>query len=327
MNQLEQNYGILDINRPFSKRSSAQLRVECLANYGIHVKKEYIEEVTTILFEMVKDKFLNAIKKFSINDMFNNKSHELFKIYLEHYYLESTSFNEACFVVDYFEHSCLDINSKGIISMVFFKKYNTEILSVLKNFLKDQNTINEKKDNLITKYLQFIFVTQMNSSIICKDKKTYLQFQNFNFSEYLLDNCANNTNEVFQRIEIPNEIPMFLPNATLQMSTIRSLFRRSKGFSDYISDTGMIRNNLTTRELKSLSNEFNFLSFHYDQRLHAYVNLLSKALKVSGLSAMFVNASNFKLTLINSVLYYELIVYNLKEKNLEKLKQDLLSSL
>ncbi len=327
MNQLEQSYGVLDINRVFAKSSSPQLRLETLANYGIHIKKEYIEEATTILFQMVKSKFLNALQTFSITDMFNEKSHLVLRTYLEHYSMESTSYNEAYFILDYFEHSCLNIDKKGVISKIFFKKYNAEILKLLKDFLKDQDTINEKKNNLITKYLQFVFVTQMNSGIICKNNKTYLKFQSLNFSEYLLNNCNNNTEEEYSNITIPDYLPVFIRNDNYQMASLRAIFRRSKGFDDYIGESGMIRNSLITRELKALSNEVSFINCSYDLRLKAYINLLSKAFKTHGLSGLFANNLTLRESFMNAVVYYESVVYNLNTTQIDKLKRDLISSL
>lgn len=327
MNQMEKEFGLSEVHKGFNKNNSEKLRVECLSNYGIKVKKEYIKEITNILFDMVKNSFLKEIKSFSIEDMFNNNSSILFKTYLQHYSLESTTFSEAHFIVDYMDGFCLNIEKKCEISKIFLIKNKEQILKVLKNFLEDKETISIKKENSFINLLQFIFVTQINSGNICKNKKTYLKFSEFNFSNYLLNGAINNDNLVledyFSKIEIPHIIPNVIEEIDCSFSKLSVFMRRSNGFLDYITNHGAIRNDLKTRELKVLANEIEFEKLSIKLREKAYKDLLKKALNTKGISYLNTNYDIFKKCLINAILYYEQIVYNLNKEELIDFKNRL----
>ena len=327
MNKMEKDFGVTEVHTAFNKNSSEKLRAECLSNYGINVKKEYIKETTNIFFDMVKKSFLKEIKIFSLEDMFNSKSSILFKIYLQHFSLESTTFSEAHFIVDYLDGFCLNIENKCEISKIFFIKNKEQILKTLKPFLEDKEALNIKKENSLVNFLQFIFVTQMNSGNICKNSKTYLKFSEFNFSSYVLNCAIRNENVVledyFSRIEIPHVIPNIMEEVDCSFSNLTIFMRKSNGFLDYITNHGVIRNDLKTRELKILLNEIAFEKLSISLREQAYKDLLKKAFNTKGVSYLFNNLDRFKKCLINSVLYYEQVVYNLNETELNELKNKL----
>lgn len=324
MNEMEKECGVKEINKPFNKNGSAKLRIECLANYGINIKKEYVEEVTKILFDMVNNSFLKSIKDLKIEDMFNDNSSKIFRLYLEHFSLESTTFSEAHFIVDYFEGFCLNINKKQEISRIFLVKNKEKIKNVLKAFLQDKESLKVIKANLLTKYLQFIFVTQINSGFISLNQKTYMKFTDNSYSDYLVTLDQNNNpgqdEEMLKRVPIPVLLPNLIGNFNTSFSLLLGFMRKSNGFTDYISSYGSVRNSLTTRELKFMIPEMGFLKIGLEARVIAYRDLLKKAFNTKGVMFLTANKDNFKDSIKNAVLYYEQTVYNLNERELEELK-------
>ncbi len=323
MNQMEKDFGLTEMHKAFNKNSSDKLKLECLSNYGIYIKKDYLNEVTNILFDMVNKSFIKEIKKFSIEDMFNVNSSIVFRTYLEHYSLDSTTFSETHFIVDYFEGFCLNIEKKIEISKIFFIKNKEKILKLLKPFLEEKEVLIIKKEALLINLLQFIFVTQINSGHICKDKKTYLKFSELNYSDYLFNNALQNgtlLEKDFSKISIPYILPNLIENIDCNWNTLVSFMRKSNGFLDYITCYGSVRNDLKTRELKMLVAEIGFQNLSFDLRLKSYKALLKKAFNTKGVTYLEINRNKFKDTIINSILYYEQALYNLNEKELENLK-------